>query len=56
MDKQPDDQSGSSIKSLRALAAAEGECTRCPLYRDATQAAVPGEGPKGSDFMLVGER
>jgi uracil-DNA glycosylase len=57
MDKQPDDQSGTSIKSLRALAAAvEGECTRCPLYRDATQAAVPGEGPKGSDFMLVGER
>jgi uracil-DNA glycosylase len=56
MDKQPDDQSGSPIKSLQALAAAEGECTRCPLYRDATQAAVPGEDPKGADFMLVGER
>ena len=56
MDKQPDDQSGSSIKSLRALAVVERECTRCPLYRDATQAAVPGEGPKGADFMLVGER
>jgi DNA polymerase len=40
---------------LRALAAAEGECTRCPLYRDATQ-AVPGEGPKTADFMLVGEQ
>jgi DNA polymerase len=40
---------------LRALAAAEGECTRCPLYRDATQ-AVSGEGPKTADFMLVGEQ
>jgi DNA polymerase len=48
-------QSGKFITSLRALAAAEGECTRCPLYRDATQ-AVPGEGPKTADFMLVGEQ
>src|SRR5690349_25070032 len=55
MNQQPDDESGSSIKSLRALAAAEGECTRCPLYRNATQ-AVPGEGPKQADFMLVGEQ
>jgi DNA polymerase len=50
-----DKQSGKSITSLRALAAAEGECTRCPLYRDATQ-AVSGEGPKTADFMLVGEQ
>ena len=55
MDRQPNHENSSSIKSLRALAAAEGECTRCPLYRDATQ-AVPGEGPKGADFMLVGEQ
>jgi uracil-DNA glycosylase len=55
MDRQPNHESSSSIKSLRALAAAEGECTRCPLYRDATQ-VVPGEGPKGADFMLVGEQ
>ncbi len=55
MDQQPDDKSGSFIKSLRALAAAEGECRRCPLYRNATQ-AVPGEGPKAADFMLVGEQ
>jgi DNA polymerase len=40
---------------LRALAVAEGECRRCPLYRDATQ-AVPGEGPNAADFMLVGEQ
>ena len=55
MDRQPNHENSSSIKSLRALAAAEGECTRCPLYRDATQ-AVPGEGPKEADFMLVGEQ
>ena len=50
-----DEGSGKSIKSLRALAVAEGACRRCPLYRDATQ-AVPGEGPKQADFMLVGEQ
>jgi DNA polymerase len=43
------------INSLRQLAAAEGRCTRCPLYRDATQ-AVPGEGPSRATFMLVGEQ
>lgn len=55
MDRPIDEETGKSIKSLRALAAAEGECRRCPLYRDATQ-AVPGEGPKRADFMLVGEQ
>ena len=44
-----------SIKSLRQLAQAENGCTRCPLYRDATQ-AVPGEGPRHAAFMLVGEQ
>ena len=43
------------IKSLRQLAVAEQSCTRCPLYRDATQ-AVPGEGPNHAAFMLVGEQ
>src|SRR6516164_3833144 len=55
MDQHMDEESGKSIKSLRALAAAEGECRRCPLYRDATQ-VVPGEGPTAADFMLVGEQ
>jgi uracil-DNA glycosylase len=55
MDKQMDEETGKSVTSLRALAAAEGECRRCPLYRDATQ-AVPGEGPRAADFMLVGEQ
>ena len=41
--------------SLRELAEAEGECRRCPLYRDATR-AVPGEGPSHARFMLVGEQ
>ena len=43
------------VKSLQQLAAAEAGCTRCPLYRDATQ-AVPGEGPHRAAFMLVGEQ
>jgi DNA polymerase len=44
-----------SIKSLRQLALAEASCTRCPLYRDATQ-AVPGEGSSHAALMLVGEQ
>ncbi len=50
-----DARSREPIKSLRQLAQAEGSCTRCPLYRDATQ-AVPGEGPSRAAFMLVGEQ
>ena len=49
------DNPAKAPKSLRALAAAENTCTRCPLYRDATQ-AVPGEGPAQAPFMLVGEQ
>jgi DNA polymerase len=44
-----------AIRSLKALALAEAECTRCPLYRDATQ-AVPGEGSPHARLMLVGEQ
>ncbi len=43
------------VTSLRQLAENEAACTRCPLYRDATQ-AVPGEGPSHAAFMLVGEQ
>ncbi|MGA9321453.1 MAG: UdgX family uracil-DNA binding protein [Xanthobacteraceae bacterium] len=43
------------IVSLRELAEAEASCTRCPLYRNATQ-AVPGEGPSQAAIMLVGEQ
>ena len=41
--------------SLKALRAEEAECTRCPLYRYATQ-VVPGEGPAKARIMLVGEQ
>jgi uracil-DNA glycosylase family protein len=41
--------------SLKALRAEEAECTRCPLYKYATQ-VVPGEGPAKARIMLVGEQ
>ena len=44
-----------AIRTLSQLGSAEAECTRCPLYRDATQ-VVPGEGPAHARFMLVGEQ
>ena len=44
-----------AIKTLAQLRVAEAECTRCPLYKDATQ-VVPGEGPSHAKFMLVGEQ
>jgi DNA polymerase len=43
------------IRSLSALREAEAACTRCPLYRDATQ-VVPGEGPAHARIMMVGEQ
>jgi uracil-DNA glycosylase len=45
----------SPIRSLAALRAAEAECTRCPLYRFATQ-VVPGAGAAHARIMLVGEQ
>lgn len=44
-----------SIKSLKALRDAEEACTRCPLYKHATQ-VVPGEGPARARIMMVGEQ
>ena len=44
-----------AIKSLAELAKAETLCTRCPLYKNATQ-AVPGEGRRHAHLMLVGEQ
>jgi DNA polymerase len=58
MDAEPEkaaDEAVTEPKSLRHLAQAEEGGTRCPLYRDATQ-AVPGEGPSHAAFMLVGEQ
>jgi DNA polymerase len=50
---EPDD--GPLVTSLSGLREAENACRRCPLYKDATQAA-PGEGPKDASLMLVGEQ
>src|SRR5215203_4618130 len=44
-----------SVKTLAELRAAEAECTRCPLYKLATQ-VVPGEGRVRAHLMLVGEQ
>lgn len=44
-----------TINSLKALRAAEETCTRCPLYKHATQ-VVPGEGPGRARIMMVGEQ
>ena len=41
--------------SLTALAQAEARCTRCPLYKNATQ-VVPGQGSPRSRLVLVGEQ
>jgi uracil-DNA glycosylase family protein len=43
------------IRALAKLHEAEAGCTRCELYKFATQ-AVPGEGPAPSVLMLVGEQ
>src|SRR2546430_8524010 len=43
------------IKTLAELRAAEAACTRCSLYKHATQ-VVPGEGPSHAKVMLVGEQ
>jgi uracil-DNA glycosylase len=55
MTRELHDERQEPIASLSQLAQAEEGCTRCPLYRDATQ-AVPGEGPSHAAFMLVGEQ
>src|SRR3954454_22167604 len=43
------------VRTLAELRAAEAECTRCPLYKFATQ-VVPGEGRVRAHLMLVGEQ
>jgi DNA polymerase len=49
------DQPVIPIRTLKALREAEAACTRCPLYKYATQ-VVPGEGPAKARLMLVGEQ
>lgn len=47
--------SDAEITTLTKLREAEAGCTRCPLYRNATQ-VVPGEGPARAKVMFVGEQ
>jgi DNA polymerase len=42
-------------RTIEGLRKAEQACTRCPLYRHATQ-VVPGEGPAPARLMMVGEQ
>ena len=44
-----------SMRALRALAAEARSCTRCDLYKNATQ-TVFGEGPADAALMLIGEQ
>lgn len=46
---------GRAAAELKAAAEEARACTRCPLYRNATQ-TVFGEGPAGAKLMLVGEQ
>ena len=48
----PDAPAPRSLSSLHEEAAA---CTRCPLYRNATQVVV-GEGSRSAELMFVGEQ
>jgi uracil-DNA glycosylase len=42
-------------RALRLVAAEAADCTRCPLYKHATQ-TVFGEGPADAALMLIGEQ
>ena len=42
-------------RALKLLAKEAARCTRCPLYRNATQ-TVFGEGPAAAALMLIGEQ
>ncbi len=44
-----------AMTDLEALRQSAAACTRCPLYRDATQVVV-GEGPSDAPLMVVGEQ
>jgi DNA polymerase len=44
-----------SAAKLNGLAREAKDCTRCPLYKNATQ-TVFGEGPVGVQLMLIGEQ
>ncbi|MGJ0505116.1 MAG: UdgX family uracil-DNA binding protein [Methylocystis sp.] len=51
----PAGRAESGAGSLSALAEQEAGCTRCPLYKNATQ-VVPGEGSPRARVLLIGEQ
>ena len=53
--KLPDQADLFGAQSLSDVAESAAACTRCPLYRDATQ-TVFGEGPRDARVMFVGEQ
>ena len=53
--RKPDGIGGNSAIAWAALRDEAAGCTRCPLYKDATQ-AVFGEGPVDAPLMFVGEQ
>src|SRR5207302_2749101 len=55
LDEKASPMAQAEIMTLVALREAEAACTRCPLYRNATQ-VVPGEGPARAKVMFVGEQ
>ena len=46
---------GEDFRSLAAARKAAADCTRCPLYKDATQ-TVFGDGPPDAPVVFVGEQ
>ncbi|MEJ0039402.1 MAG: UdgX family uracil-DNA binding protein [Gammaproteobacteria bacterium] len=54
-ERERGDEIGRHLNSLTELREALNACTRCMLYRGATQ-GVPGEGPDKAELMLVGEQ
>ena len=51
----PAEASAADTPTLDALRSQAAQCTRCQLYRDATQ-TVFGEGPTDAEVMFVGEQ
>jgi DNA polymerase len=49
------DDTGHATGSLSAMRHEAEHCTRCPLYKDATQ-TVFGEGPRNAPVVFVGEQ
>jgi len=54
-ERRADTKAPQAFSSLEMARTAAAECTRCPLYENATQ-VVFGEGPSPAPLMMVGEQ